>query len=204
MFFSQEENFELATQICKEHHVFENKETVLKSYEPQELVHFGGNTYCTREHDSLKISNGKWCWFSRGIGGYSALDYLIKVKEMPFTQAIETIMGNIAVSLPAYTPAPSKPKEKVLLLPKVNRCATHAVEYLHSRGIDYDLIDFCISTGRLYESYPYHNVVFIGRIVTESPAMPTCEVSARTLLGDANGSDKRYSFGFLQKCKATR
>ena len=137
--------------------------TYLKSYEPQELVHFGGNTYCTREHDSLKISNGKWCWFSRGIGGYSALDYLIKVKEMPFTQAVETIMGNVAVSPPTYTPAPSKPKEKVLLLPKANRCATHAVEYLHGRGIDYDLIDFCISTGRLYESYPYHNVVFVGQ-----------------------------------------
>ena len=55
--------------------------TYLKNYEPHELVHFGGNTYCTREHDSLKISNGKWCWFSRGIGGYSALDYLIKVKR---------------------------------------------------------------------------------------------------------------------------
>ena len=47
--------------------------TYLRTYEPQELVHFGGSTYCTREHDSLKISNGKWCWFSRGIGGYSAL-----------------------------------------------------------------------------------------------------------------------------------
>ena len=58
--------------------------TYLQTYEPQELVHFGGSTYCTREHDSLKISNGKWCWFSRGIGGCSALDYLIKVKEMPF------------------------------------------------------------------------------------------------------------------------
>jgi hypothetical protein len=32
--------------------------TYLQTYEPQELVHFGGNTYCTREHDSLKISNG--------------------------------------------------------------------------------------------------------------------------------------------------
>ena len=31
--------------------------TYLQTYEPQELVHFGGNTYCTREHDSLKISN---------------------------------------------------------------------------------------------------------------------------------------------------
>ena len=47
-------------------------------------------------------------------------------------------------------------------MPQVNRSATHAIEYLHRRGIDYELIDFCIKTGRLYESYPYHNVVFVG------------------------------------------
>lgn len=74
--------------------------TYLQTCEPQELVHVSGNVYCTREHDSLRISNGKWCWFSRGIGGYSALDYLIKVKEMPFTQAVETIMGNLAAAPP--------------------------------------------------------------------------------------------------------
>ncbi len=169
--------------------------TYLKSYEPQELVHFGGNTYCTREHDSLKISNGKWCWFSRGIGGYSALDYLIKVKEMPFMQAVETIMGNVAVSPPTFTPEPSKPKEKVLLLPKPNRCATHAVEYLHGRGIDYDLIDFCISTGRLYESYPYHNVVFVGQDRRGKPRYANLRGIGSDFIGDANGSDKHYSFG---------
>lgn len=53
--------------------------TYLKTCEPNELVHISGNHYCTREHDSLKISNGKWYWFSRGFGGYNALDYLIKV-----------------------------------------------------------------------------------------------------------------------------
>ena len=92
--------------------------TYLRNYEPQELVHVSGNTYCTREHDSLRISNGKWCWFSQGIGGRSALDYLIKVKEMPFTQAVETIMGNLAAAPPAFAPAPKAPKEKVLLLPQ--------------------------------------------------------------------------------------
>ena len=54
--------------------------TYLQSFEPTELVRVRGNTYCTREHDSLKISNGKWMWWSRGFGGNSALDYLIKVK----------------------------------------------------------------------------------------------------------------------------
>ena len=54
--------------------------TYLREYEPGELVKFSSNTYTTRTHDSLKISNGKWMWWSRGIGGKSALDYLIKVR----------------------------------------------------------------------------------------------------------------------------
>ena len=37
--------------------------TYLKTYEPSELVHFSGNVYTTRSHDSLKISNGKWMWW---------------------------------------------------------------------------------------------------------------------------------------------
>lgn len=176
--------------------------TYLKNYEPQELVHFGGNTYCTREHDSLKISNGKWCWFSRGIGGYSALDYLIKVKEMPFTQAVETIMGNVAVLPPTYSPAPSKPKEKVLLLPKANRCAAHAVEYLHGREIDYELIDFCISTGRLYESYPHYNAVFVGQDLNGKPRYANLRGIGTDFIGDANGSDKRYSFGISAEAQS--
>jgi hypothetical protein len=67
--------------------------TYLQNYEPQELIHVSGGTYCTREHDSLKISNGKWNWFSRGIGGKTALDYLIKVKDYSFLEAVETILG---------------------------------------------------------------------------------------------------------------
>ena len=168
--------------------------TYLRTYEPQELVHFGGSTYCTREHDSLKISNGKWCWFSRGIGGYSALDYLIKVKEMPFPQAVETIMGNLSAAPPAFVPTPKTPKEKVLLLPQANRSATHAVEYLHRRGIDYELINFCIQTGRLYESYPYHNVVFVGMDADGKPRYANQRGIGSDFIGDANGSDKHYSF----------
>ena len=30
----------------------------LRAFEPDELVRFSGETYCTRTHDSLKISNG--------------------------------------------------------------------------------------------------------------------------------------------------
>ena len=40
--------------------------TYLQNYEPNELVRLSDGTYCTRTHDSLKISNGKWMWWSRG------------------------------------------------------------------------------------------------------------------------------------------
>ena len=44
----------------------------LREFEPSNLVKVKGtsNVYCTAEHDSLKISNGKWYWWSRGFGGY--------------------------------------------------------------------------------------------------------------------------------------
>lgn len=41
--------------------------TYLRNYEPYELVKFSGNTYCTRTHDSLKISMGN------GYGGREVL-----------------------------------------------------------------------------------------------------------------------------------
>ena len=47
--------------------------TYLQRYAPHELVRIGGSTYCTREHDSLKISNGKWNWFSRETVSYTHL-----------------------------------------------------------------------------------------------------------------------------------
>ena len=47
--------------------------TYLQEREPDELVRISPGVYCTKEHDSLKISNGKWFWWSRDLGGRSAL-----------------------------------------------------------------------------------------------------------------------------------
>ena len=135
--------------------------TYLKNYEPYELVHFSGNTYTTKTHDSLKISNGKWMWWSRGIGGRSAVDYLIKVRDYTFMEAVQTIAGQAAIAPPVSLPA-EKTTEKKLLLPKPNRCQTQAVSYLNRRGIDTDIIRFCLQRGIVYESENYHNAVFVG------------------------------------------
>ena len=91
--------------------------TYLQNYEPNELVRLSDGTYCTRTHDSLKISNGKWMWWSRGFGGYSALDYLIKVKGLGFVQAVETIVGKCAVTQNINLQKKEIKQPKPLLLP---------------------------------------------------------------------------------------
>ena len=166
--------------------------TYLKTCESHELVHISGNHYCTREHDSLKISNGKWYWFSRGFGGYNALDYLIKVKEIPFMEAVERITGQVAYHPQQSQPKPEKPK--VLLLPPANPNTSRVRAYLRSRGIDSDLIDFCIQTGRLYESTPHHNAVFVGLDKYNKPRYANLRGLGTDYVGDASGSDKRFSF----------
>nr|WP_325299443.1 DUF3991 and TOPRIM domain-containing protein [uncultured Dysosmobacter sp.] len=169
--------------------------TYLQRYDPHALVHVGGNTYCTREHDSLKISNGKWNWFSRGIGGKTALDYLIKVQGFSFTQAVEALAGQNFSPLPHVPQTqPKKQEPRVPSLPQPSRCATHMVNYLHGRGIDYDLIDYCIQTGRVYESQKYHNVVFVGRDLKGQPRYAALRGTVGDFKGEAPGSDKRYSF----------
>lgn len=136
--------------------------TYLRAYEPNELVRFSGNTYTTRTHDSLKISNGKWMWWSRGIGGNSALDYLVKVKGLSFLEAVETIMG-CKVALPTDYCVPQKETPKELKLPPKSASTDRITEYLFSRGIDYEIITHCIQKGLIFESLPYHNAVFVGK-----------------------------------------
>ena len=77
--------------------------TYLQNYEPNELVHISGNNYCTRTHDSLKISNGLWNWFSKGIGGKNAIDYLIKVKNYTFIEALQ-LLANCNIKNISFSP----------------------------------------------------------------------------------------------------
>lgn len=171
----------------------------LQRYEPSNLKRVSGNVYCTKDHDSLKISNGKWYWWSRGIGGVSALDYLIKVRDYGFVEAVEALTG-IATDWKPPTPAPKKDEPKVLLLPEKNANADRVTDYLFGRGIDYSLIQECIAEGIIFESRKYHNAVFVGRDNSGTPKY----AALRSTLGsnfkqDASGSDKRYSFRLLAR-----
>ena len=89
------------------------------------------------------------------------------------------------------------------MLPKVNRYAQTAVKYLTDRGIDRDIINYCIGTDRLYESYPYHNVVFVGQDKEGKPRYANIRGVGTDFKGEATGSDKRFSFSLPAKSSTT-
>lgn len=172
--------------------------TYLQNYEPNELVHFAAGTYCTREHDSLKISNGKWYWFSRGIGGKSALDYLIKVQDYSFLQAVETILGKTSVRPPvSYSAHERGAPSRELLMPELKSNTDIVVSYLMGRGIHPAVIDHCLKHKLLFETKQYHNAMFVGYDTEGKARYAALRGTKSGYKGEVTGSDKRYSFSLV-------
>lgn len=176
--------------------------TYLQMYEPYELVRCSRNVYCTRTHDSLKISNGKWFWWSRGLGGRSALDYLIKVRELTFSEAVLALTGPALIESShrdvQHDAVTSSSKE--FKLPERSDSNQRVIAYLTKRGIDRSVIDFCLASGRLCESRPYHNAVFVGYDLQGVPRYAAIRGTSKTrYMGEVGGSDKRYSFSIAAK-----
>lgn len=165
--------------------------TYLVNYEPTNLVKETNNSYCTKEHDSLKISNGLWYWFSRGIGGKSALDYLIKVKGYSLPEAVGIINGQVVAKSPVFY---SNKKHKVLQLPDVAKNNDKVFDYLLKRGIDMELIKYCFEKNLVMESGRYHNVMFLGYDEDGNIKYVNLRGTSSDFKGEADGSDKRYAF----------
>lgn len=169
--------------------------TYLENYEPDELVHFNKNTYMTKTHDSLKISNGMWYWFSRGIGGKSALEYLIKVKDYTFIQAVETILGYTKNKEPIVFEQEKRKQYTRLILPKKADNNMKVLIYLIGRGIDKDIILECIDNDLIYQQYPNNNVVFVGydkdKVARYAGIRGT---NHSRFMQEAYGSHKAFSF----------
>jgi hypothetical protein len=65
------------------------------------FAHRGGEYRC-EQHKSLAVKADRlsWYWHSKGIGGFGAVDYLTKVENMPFREAVGVITG----TTPTMTP----------------------------------------------------------------------------------------------------
>lgn len=159
-----------------------------------------GNEYRLRDHDSLTVSNGKWHWHSRGFGGTTALNYLVKVRGMEFTEAVQVLAydsrAGPQVSVPESSVKPLPPKKpKPFALPARNVNNDRAIAYLLGRGIDKDIIKRCIEAGTLYEGRRYHNCVFVGQRNNKGNVRFACvRATSGGFRQDIEGSDKQFSF----------
>ncbi len=165
----------------------------LQRADPYELVKVSGNEYRLRSHDSFRISNGLWHWFSRGRGGRSAVDYLIHVKGYSFPNAVIEVNKVMRGDVPSCF----APRKEAFKLPAKNINYDVVIRYLMRRGIDFGLINLLMSEGLLYEDREHHSAIFVGKDDDGNPAYAayrTTDNSGRR--GDAKGSNKKYSFRF--------
>ena len=84
-----------------------------------------------------------WMWWSRGIGGRSAVDYLMRVRDMTFIEAVSQIANDESALRKQY----EKPKprtERNLILPTKAENNDIAIEYLKQRGINENVISTTI------------------------------------------------------------
>lgn len=68
-------------------------------------------------------------------------------------------------------------------------------DYLFGRGIDYEIINYCLEQKLIIESLPYHNAVFIGYDENKEPKYAAYRATNQSrIMGDCTGSKKQYSF----------
>lgn len=168
----------------------------LQQFAPGELIPTGPNAYKLKSHDSLKISNGKWCWWSHDkMGGINALDYLIKVENMKFPEAVQLINEQCGIfHAQTRTAAPTQQRAE-FVLPVRAETNRRITAYLLSRGIDIAVLDYCFQSDLLYESADYHNVVFVG-YDGKKPRYATLRGATTNshFRRDVTGSNKAYCF----------
>ena len=167
--------------------------TYLMNFNPSELVKITEDTYSTKTHDSLIISNKeKSC-----SNLMTALDYLIKVEGYTLQDAAKIILNNQNIEL-KKAPIVENKIIKSIVIPTRNSNNKIVIEYLINRGIDEDIIKYCIDKNLLYQEQKTNNVVFIGYDNEHNIKYAGCRSTGeKRIMRDAKGSSKEFSFRML-------
>ena len=180
-------------QTAKQYDVYD----YLSIVDPGELVKLSQGEYCLYSHDSFKISrrDGQhlWYWYSRGIGGRTALDYLIKVKGYSFVEAVREVNRTMEGMEPSFFV--EEERQKWFKLPPRSSRNDIVIGYLTARGIDWEVIDRMLRRDMIYQHEEYGSVVFIGFDDNGEPAHASYRSTGYNhAKGDYRGSDKRFAF----------
>jgi hypothetical protein len=173
--------------------------TYFMNNNPSELVKKGTGTYSLKTHDSVIISNGLWHRFSTNEAGKTALDYLMKVEKMTLQEAVNSILNRDIVT---YVRMENKKntEPRRLVIPEKSTTNKEVISYLKNRGIDEDIISYCIDNNLVYQENKTNNVVFLGYDNEHNIKYAGCRsTNEKKIMRDAKGSSKEFSFRMLSK-----
>ena len=168
--------------------------TFLEKYNGFTFANRGGEYRC-KQHPSLAVKPDRhsWYWHSKGIGGYGAVDFLVKINNMLFRDAVGAVSPNIAAAPPPGDISPEQPK--TLKLPDKRGVPLRLYDYLCvKRGIDSGIVHWLIQKEKIYEDRR-GNVVFVGHDELGNPRFASVRGTQanRSFRMDCPGSDKRYN-----------
>jgi len=153
-----------------------------------------GGAYRCKQHPSLAVKGDRlsWFWHSKGVGGRGVLDYLTKIENMTFREAVETVTGVAPVTAPLYQ---EEPQQQTLILPEKAGIPLRLYGYLCvKRGIYRGIVDTLLHEGKIYEDRR-GNVVFVAHDEQGAPRFASVRgTNDYVYRVDCNGSDKRYGF----------
>lgn len=169
--------------------------TFLERYKGFHFRPTNGEYRCT-EHTSLAVKRDRlsWYWHSKGIGGFGAIDFLMKIDNYDFKGALAVLAdGQTVTPLPPPTTADI---QRDFILPEKAKTNRRAFAYLcKTRGIDSHIINELIQEKKIYEDTK-GNAVFVGFDEQGKPRYATLRgaYTDKPFRMDSVGSDKRYCF----------
>jgi hypothetical protein len=167
-----------------------------------------GNLYTIKEMDSIRIypDNHWYRWSgksSRGITGGSQIDFMMEFGGMDIKDAVAYLLDfsgqSRDLSMQAFVPAPREKERKPFSLPSSASNNLRIMRYLtKERGLSEDTVKWFIDKKLIYESEPYHNVVFIGYDETGTAKFASMrgiyDRGGKAFKCDVSGNDKNYAF----------
>ena len=172
-----------------------------------------GKYHTLKEMDSIRIY-GRSHWFrwsrqfEKGSNGGSQIDFLRVFCGMTVKEAVFWLLdfagyqrdGSMPKNLPLHqVPEQKEGEKKPFMLPGPSGSNSYLISYLSGeRGISKEGVDWFLKQGLIYESWPYHNIVFKGNDkngVTRFASMRgVFDRQGKPFKCDAAGSDKNYGF----------
>ncbi len=177
-----------------------------------------GRYYYVDGMDSFLIFNrATWYRYSRGIGG-STIDFLMYLENMTFKEAVSCLLDfagyirkeGCATELPdgireerkaSENKNPESDRVPFILPEKAPDCRYLYGYLMKQRKLSKEVIRYWLEKGMMYESLPYHNIVFLGRDasgkVRFASQRGTRDAYGKPFKGDVPGNDKQYGVNII-------